>query len=91
MLEANINIISGSGSDSSDPNKQFAIKHLSGMLPICPSCKRIRDDDGYWQQVDSYISSHSAAQFKHSFCADCMEKLYPDLSDADEMFNGEQG
>ena len=53
---------------------------LSGMLPICASCKRIRDDDGYWQQIESYISSHSGAEFSHSLCTDCVKKLYPDVT-----------
>lgn len=57
------------------------VKTLSGMLPICAFCKRIRDDDGYWQQIESYISRYSSAQFSHGLCADCMEKLYPDLPD----------
>lgn len=50
------------------------VKTLSGMLPICASCKRIRDDDGYWQQLESYISEHSSAQFSHGLCTECMEK-----------------
>ncbi|MCK5133555.1 MAG: tetratricopeptide repeat protein [Candidatus Sabulitectum sp.] len=56
------------------------VKTLSGMLPICASCKRIRDDDGYWQQIESYISSHSTAEFSHSLCSDCVEKLYPEAA-----------
>ncbi len=56
------------------------INTLNEMLPICSSCKRIRDDDGYWQQLESYISKHSSAKFSHSLCVDCAEKLYPDLS-----------
>ncbi len=54
---------------------------LSGMLPICASCKRIRDDDGYWQQIESYISNHSSAEFSHSLCTDCMKKLYPEVAE----------
>lgn len=61
------------------------VQALSGMLPICPSCKRIRDDAGYWQQIESYISSHSTAQFSHSLCSDCLRKHYPDFdSERDE-------
>ncbi|MBW2703206.1 MAG: PAS domain-containing protein [Deltaproteobacteria bacterium] len=52
------------------------VKRLSGLLPICASCKMIRDDKGYWQQIESYISDHSEADFSHSFCPDCAEKLY---------------
>ncbi len=55
------------------------IKTLSGLLPICSSCKKIRDDDGYWKQIESYISAHSEAEFSHSICPDCMTKLYPQL------------
>ena len=55
------------------------VKHLSGLLPICASCKKVRDDKGYWQQIESYISAHSDADFSHSICPDCMEKLYPEL------------
>jgi signal transduction histidine kinase len=50
---------------------------LSGFLPICASCKKIRDDQGYWNQIESYIQRHSQAQFRHSICPECMEKLYP--------------
>lgn len=55
------------------------IEVLSGLLPICSSCKNIRDDNGYWNQIDSYISSHSQAEFTHSICPNCARKLYPDL------------
>lgn len=55
------------------------VKLLSGFLPICASCKKIRDDQGYWQQVEKYIRTHSEAQFSHSICPDCAHKLYPDL------------
>lgn len=53
------------------------IKTLSGMLPICASCKKIRDDKGYWTQIESYIKSHSEADFSHSMCPDCAKRLYP--------------
>lgn len=55
------------------------IKTLSGLLPICASCKKIRDDSGYWNQIESYISSRSQAEFTHGICPDCMEKYYPGL------------
>ncbi|WP_319525488.1 PAS domain-containing protein [uncultured Desulfosarcina sp.] len=55
------------------------IKKLSGMLPICASCKKIRDDQGYWTQIESYISKHSDTQFSHGICPDCAKKLYGDL------------
>ncbi|MBU0728475.1 MAG: PAS domain S-box protein [Proteobacteria bacterium] len=61
------------------------VKVLSGFLPICSSCKMIRDDKGYWNQIESYIRDHSEAQFSHSICPDCARKLYPDIDlyDAD--------
>ena len=55
------------------------IKTLSGLLPICASCKKIRDDKGYWNQLESYIQKHSEAKFSHGLCPDCMEKLYGNL------------
>ena len=55
------------------------IKTLSGLLPICASCKKIRDDQGYWNQIEAYISEHSEAEFSHGICPKCSEKLYPDL------------
>jgi CheY-like chemotaxis protein len=55
------------------------IKTLSGLLPICASCKKIRDDQGYWTQLERYISEHSEAEFTHGCCPDCMKKLYPEL------------
>ena len=55
------------------------IKRLSGCLPICTSCKKIRDDDGYWNQIELYIRDHSEAEFSHGFCPDCAKKLYPGI------------
>ena len=55
------------------------VKRLSGLLPICASCKKIRDDDGYWHQVEVYIHTHTEANFSHSICPDCTQKLYPSL------------
>jgi len=55
------------------------VKSLSGLLPICASCKKIRDDEGYWSQVEGYIQKHSDATFTHGMCPDCLKKLYPDL------------
>ena len=59
-------------------NALSEVKKLSGFLPICASCKKIRDDKGYWNQVEKYISDHSEAQFSHGICPDCMRKLYPE-------------
>jgi PAS domain S-box-containing protein len=53
------------------------VKLLSGLVPICASCKKIRDDQGYWTQIESYIQDRSDAKFSHSICPDCAEKLYP--------------
>jgi PAS domain S-box-containing protein len=58
------------------------VKSLSGLLPICAGCKKIRDDQGYWSQVESYIQKHSEAKFSHGLCPDCLKKLYPDLVEA---------
>ena len=57
------------------------VKLLSGFLPICTSCKKIRDDKGYWNQIEGYISTHSDVIFSHSVCPECVKKLYPDLVD----------
>ena len=57
------------------------VKALSGLLPICASCKKIRDDKGYWNQIESYIRDHSEADFSHSICPGCKKKLYPELSE----------
>ena len=63
------------------------VKSLSGLLPICASCKNIRDDSGYWQAVEAYITRHSEAEFTHGLCPDCIRKLYPDL--AEDILNDE--
>ena len=57
------------------------IKVLSGLLPICSNCKKIRDDNGYWTQVDDYMHTHSDLEFSHSICPDCMHELYPEIAD----------
>ncbi|MBK8166465.1 MAG: PAS domain S-box protein [bacterium] len=54
------------------------IRELQRILPICSGCKKIRDDDGYWQQVDTYLTTHTGAQFSHGMCPDCMDRLYPE-------------
>jgi PAS domain S-box-containing protein len=55
------------------------IKTLRGIIPICASCKKIRDDKGYWNQIEIYIRDHSEADFSHGICPECAEKLYPEL------------
>ncbi len=59
------------------------IKQLSGMLPICANCKKIRDDQGYYQQIEHYITEHSDAEFTHGICPDCAEILYPGITGSD--------
>ena len=56
-------------------------KTLRGLLPICSSCKKVRDDRGYWSQIESYLGAHSEAAFSHSICPECEKKLYPELGD----------
>lgn len=57
------------------------IRTMRGLIPICANCKNIRDDKGYWKQVEVYIQEHSEADFTHSICPDCAKKLYPDIYD----------
>lgn len=54
------------------------VNTLRGIIPICASCKKIRDDQGYWHQVESYIRLHSEAEFSHCVCPDCAKELYPE-------------
>jgi hypothetical protein len=61
------------------------IKTLKGMLPICSSCKKIRDDEGYWHQIEKYIHERSEAEFSHSICPDCYKKLYPGFYQLKEL------
>jgi hypothetical protein len=56
------------------------VKKLSGLLPICSHCKKIRDDKGYWNQIEAYVQEHSEAEFSHSICTECAKKYYPDLN-----------
>ena len=60
------------------------VKTLSGFLPICASCKKIRDDKGYWNQIESYIREHSDAEFSHSICPECAKTLYGGYMKKDE-------
>lgn len=59
------------------------IKTLRGILPLCSFCKKIRDDKGYWEQVDVYINKHSEADISHGICPECLKKHYPDWCDED--------
>jgi tetratricopeptide (TPR) repeat protein len=57
------------------------IKTLRGMLPICAHCKKIRNDKGYWERIEQYITDHSDAVFSHGLCPQCRQKLYPEYSE----------
>jgi Zn finger protein HypA/HybF involved in hydrogenase expression len=59
-------------------NAMDEIKTLKGILPICSYCKKIRDDKGYWNRLESYLHAHSEVEFSHGICPDCAKKLYPD-------------
>ena len=64
------------------------VKTLSGFLPICASCKKIRDDSGYWNQIESYIRDRSEAEFSHSICPKCAKKLYPEIYEEKDIKSG---
>lgn len=55
------------------------VKTLSGLLPICSVCKKIRDDKGYWNQIEAYIHKHSGTRFSHGICPDCVRDVYPEI------------
>ena len=65
------------------------VKMLSGLLPICASCKKIRDDQGYWQKLETFVHEHSEAEFSHSICPDCMKLLYPEYAASVSMVMAE--
>jgi YesN/AraC family two-component response regulator len=65
-------------------NALTQIRTLRELLPICSACKKIRDDSGYWEELESYMMRYSGTQFSHGICPDCMERLYPDLENEDE-------
>lgn len=56
------------------------VRQLRGIIPICASCKKIRDDQGFWHRVEAYVEDHSDAQFSHGICPECRDELYPSLS-----------
>ncbi|MCA8974846.1 MAG: hypothetical protein KDC98_08990, partial [Planctomycetes bacterium] len=60
------------------------VKRLSGFLPICARCKSVRDDEGYWQAIDGYLSDHSEAHISHGICPQCAAQLYPNLNLSDD-------
>jgi hypothetical protein len=55
------------------------VRTLKGMLAICSSCKRVREDKGHWTQIESYLAAHTAAEFTHSICPHCIDSLYPEV------------
>jgi sigma-B regulation protein RsbU (phosphoserine phosphatase) len=57
------------------------VKTLRGIVPICANCKNVRDDQGYWNKVETYFREHTEAEFSHAVCPDCMTKLYPQFSE----------
>ena len=61
-------------------NALSKVKRLSGLFPICAKCKKIRDDKGFWNQIEAYIRDHSEAEFSHSICPGCAKELYPNLN-----------
>jgi PAS domain S-box-containing protein len=67
------------------------IRTLRGILPICSNCKNIRDDQGYWTQVEVYVRDRTEAEFSHSFCPECMKKLYPEFEQNDARARGMEG
>ena len=63
------------------------IKTLRGIVPICANCKKIRNDKGYWQQVEVYVRDHTEAEFTHGICPECIQKLYPELYSTDDVLD----
>jgi len=59
------------------------VRTLKGIVPICANCKNVRDDQGYWNRVESYLNEHTEADFTHAVCPDCMKRLYPQFEDSD--------
>ncbi|MCD4690074.1 hypothetical protein K8S17_01290 [bacterium] len=55
------------------------VRTLRGIIPICAKCKKIRDDDGYWGQVETYVRDHTEAEFSHGLCPECAAELYPEM------------
>jgi hypothetical protein len=65
------------------------VERLRGLLPICAACKKIRDDEGYWSQIEEYLDRHTDLTFSHTVCPECARRLYPEV--ADEIYNDDQG
>ena len=67
------------------------IETLTGFIPICGWCKKVRDDKGYWSQVESYVASHTGAKFTHGICPDCVDKVYPEHPEKDGPYLNDGG
>ncbi len=67
------------------------VKTLKGLIPICASCKKIRDDKGFWHQVEVYVKEHSEADFTHGICPDCLVKLYPESKTSKRIMERKKG
>ena len=65
--------------ESQRSRAQEEVKTLSGFLPICAQCKKIRDDEGLWNRIEGYIQERSDAKFSHGICPDCAREMYPEL------------
>jgi hypothetical protein len=76
QLENSQNVLKQKNADLQNAINE--IETLKGIIPICSNCKKVRDDKGYWNQIESYIRDHSDADFSHGICPDCVTKLYPD-------------
>ena len=61
------------------------VRTLKGIVPICANCKNVRDDQGYWNRVESYLNEHTEADFTHAVCPDCMKRLYPQFEDDSDV------
>lgn len=57
------------------------VKALRGLIPICASCRKIRNDQGYWTRLETYLRQHTDAEFSHGLCVECLPRLYPELAD----------
>ncbi|MGR3179454.1 MAG: response regulator, partial [Candidatus Anammoxibacter sp.] len=79
LEEENIQLMNDISSKNKKLQKQLdEIKALKGLLPICANCKKIRNDTGYWEEIETYFSVHSDVEFTHGICEPCIKKLYPE-------------
>ncbi|MBK9990498.1 MAG: response regulator [Verrucomicrobia bacterium] len=95
LLQAHRNAVEALRQKNTELQEALAkVKALSGLLPICAGCKQIRDDKGYWSQVENYIQAHSDVTFTHGLCPKCAQKYFPGLdcneSDEEQIPDAEQ-